>query len=793
MSRDTHSDRDGQEGHRPSTAHGTDGQTTDGERRGSLAKPLHLEHALALGGVGTWRADLRERVFTFNAAEARLLGLSKDAEELTFEDFIDRIHPEDRSRVLAAYEEARRHTSDLQIEFRLVRPDGTTAWVAAHGGIFRDESGKATELTGIHVDISEQKRVEEELRRLEQWRLLSVEAAEVGDWEYDVVEQRAYWSPKALEQMGLDEPTEEFVDGLEPIHPEDRDRVLRAIERALDPDVDDDAYQVEFRLVHDDDTVVWVESRGHALFEEGERGRRPLRLLGAMVDVTERKCAEKRLRQNRRRLATLLSNLPGMAYRTLNEPHWPMTFVSRGCEELCGYSAEQIESGAVAWDDLIHPDDRQWLWETVQEAIGRHEPFEVEYRIEHADGRLRWMWEQGCAVFEEATADSPLALEGFITDITARKEAERELRAADRRKNQFLAMLGHELRNPLMAIRTAAELLEEVDQDYPLIERARRIITRQSHQMSRLIDELLDISRITRGKLELHRSPVDITQIIEDLLEDRREQLADRQVDCQVDRDLDSPILEADPVRLSQIFDNLLSNAIKFTDRGDRIDIELSQVDGRVEVTVRDTGIGIDDELMPHIFEPFEQALEGEDDADGGLGLGLSLARELVELHGGDIEAYSDGPGTGAEFRVRLPSTGASLDDRDQPSAQPAASRQVLLIEDHGDIAEILSLQLERGGFHVETAASAEEGLDALTEDDFDVVVCDLGLPGMSGFEVAERVRGDEALRGPALVALTGYGDQNTRERSLEAGFDAHLVKPIDVDELADVLEEVCG
>ncbi|MFW5965951.1 MAG: PAS domain-containing protein [Persicimonas sp.] len=747
--------------------------------------------ALMLAGVGTWRADFEDGRFHFDAAEGKLLGVGEEVRELSFEEVFDRVHPEDRDRVVRAFGEARDGDGEVRVEHRLIDLDGSERWVEAHSEVLFDESGRAVDVAGVHVDITERKEIDRRLERLEQWRILSVEAAEVGDWEYDVVAQRAYWSPKALEQMGLEEPTEHFVDGIVPIHEKDRQAVLDAIDRALDPDDEEDLYQAEFRLVRNDGTTVWVESRGHAIFEETTRGRRPLRLIGAMVDVTERKQAEEELRENRRRLATLMSNLPGMAYRCLNEPHWPMTFVSRGCEELCGYPADLLVSGDVSWDSLIHPDDRQWLWEAVQQSVERRERFEVEYRIEHADGTQLWMWEQGCGVFEEATDDEPLALEGFITDVTARKEAERELRRVDERKNHFLAMLGHELRNPLMAISSAADLLGESPDDTSLAERAHGIISRQSRQMGRLIDGLLDLSRVTRGKLHLETEHVDLVRVLCDLLDDRRPQLEERHVVLSVDNEVDEAFIEADPVRISQIFDNLLSNAVRFTEADDRIELELSRSNASVEVVVRDTGAGIEQKDIEHIFEPFQQGAEDQAGPEGGLGLGLALARQLVELHGGEISARSEGPGRGSEFIVRLP-LGAGKAAEEIDDRQPLACRRVLLVEDHRDIADLLSLQLERAGLEVATATTARDGLHSVRREDFDVVLCDLGLPDTSGFDFARRLRTEVPRDQVALVSLTGYGDEETRRRAEKAGFEEHLVKPIDIDELLDVLKRIC-
>ncbi|MFP4600343.1 MAG: PAS domain-containing protein [Persicimonas sp.] len=787
----TEGTNDAPEPERPGVSQGSLGRTpwANKTEQTFFESDAPLQRALAAGGIGSWKIDLCERRATINAQEACILGLDPGPRELSLEEFTKLTHPRDLARVAQQYWSVGRDDEEFQAEFRIVRADGEIRWLEALGGFLRDEAGEVRWVLGIHVDITERKRTEQQLRRLETRRLLAVEAAEVGDWEYDIVRDEAFWSPKACEQIGVDpsgEPTVEEV--LANIHPDDRPMVDEAVDRAIDPSGDDDVYQAEFRLVHPDGEIVWVDSRGHAIFEETCQGRRPTHLVGAMVDITKRKCAERELHENRRRLKTLIENLPGMAYRCLNEPNWPFEFVS-GSEFVCGYDSEAVVSGEVEWAELIHPDDRGWLWDAVQDALAVRDHFEVEYRLEHADGEYRWVWEQGSGVFEGGEV---VALEGFIIDITARKMAEKELHEADQRKNKFLAMLGHELRNPLMAINSAAELLDHLDLDQPLVGRAQRIIARQSRQMARLIDGLLDVSRITQGKLELDYTVVNIIEVIQNLLEDRQEQLSSRRVEIVVDPGAEHMLANADPVRISQVFDNLLVNAIKFTDETDTIGIGLSRQGAEAVVSVEDTGAGIDEALLPHIFEPFQQAPQDIARSRGGLGLGLALARELVELHGGTIDARSEGAGHGSQFIVRLPlwDSDQSSPELNQPTrAQPC---RVLLIEDNPDIVEVLTLQLEAAGCDVYSSFHAGEGLELLDKVDPDIVLCDLGLPEISGYAFAASVREERGLDELPLVALTGYGDPEAHRRALEAGFDAHVVKPVAVDRLLSLFEQLC-
>jgi two-component system, chemotaxis family, CheB/CheR fusion protein len=512
--------------------------------------------------------------------------------------------------------------------------------------------------------------------------------------------------------------------------------------------------------------------------------------IDARKDDAGRQSTIAELEESRRQLQTLMSNLPGMAYRCLNDRDWTMLFVSHGCQALCGYSAEQLVSGEVRWASLLHPNEEELLWEEVQKAVAERRRFAVEYRIRHADGSWRWVWEQGCGVFE---GDELQTIEGFITDITAQKHAEARLKEADAAKDRFLAMLGHELRNPLTAISSATELLEHVEVDDALVERVRTILGRQSSHMKKLVDGLLDVSRISRGKIELDCEPVEVHSLLRGLLQDRSKQLVDRDIELTVDASQDGLWVEGDPVRLSQILDNLLSNALKFSDRSDVISIQATGDDGHAVIDVCDTGHGIEPELLSHIFEPFQQGRQDIARSTGGMGLGLAMARGLVELHGGELEAHSEGPGRGASFKVRLPRIEAPA-----PAVQPgrAASarraRRILIVEDEPDIAEVFTMLLERLGHQPQVAHTVDEGLAKAEQQPPDLVLCDLGLPGQSGYEFAEAIRAHDELAQTPMAALTGYGGDGVRQRALGAGFDEHVVKPVTMDQLAELCERLC-
>jgi signal transduction histidine kinase len=371
-----------------------------------------------------------------------------------------------------------------------------------------------------------------------------------------------------------------------------------------------------------------------------------------------------------------------------------------------------------------------------------------------------------------------------------------ELREDDRRKDEFLAMLAHELRNPLAAIDGAVQVAEGAGADEQLAW-AREVIGRQTKQLSRLIDDLLDVSRITQGKIRLRKGPLDLAAAVAGSVESVRPQVDARRHTLEVDVGPVPLPVEADPSRLEQVLGNLLTNAAKYTPDGGRIRLSARREGGEVVVEVEDNGVGIDPEMLPRIFDAFTQVEQTIDRSQGGLGLGLTLVRRLVELHGGSIAARSEGPGRGSTFTVRLPAA-----DRDAASRRPGregpASRdpsrprpRVLVVDDSADTARAMVRLLGAQGFDVRVAHDGRAAVDAARDHRPDVILLDIGLPGMNGYEVARAVRRDPDLAGVTLIAISGYGQDHDRRRSADAGFDHHLVKPVDYGVLYALLDAV--
>jgi signal transduction histidine kinase/DNA-binding response OmpR family regulator len=370
---------------------------------------------------------------------------------------------------------------------------------------------------------------------------------------------------------------------------------------------------------------------------------------------------------------------------------------------------------------------------------------------------------------------------------------EDEIQEASRRKDEFLAMLAHELRNPLAPILNVVHLLRHVEMKGPGFDQAHKVLDRQVRHLTRLVDDLLDVSRITRGKIDLRKERVELRALVDRVVESLHPLVEARELRLSVTFPPEPIHFEADPTRLEQILANLLNNAVKYTEPGGSIWLNAAWEHDEVKVAVKDTGIGISKELLPHVFDLFMQADQSLDRAQGGLGIGLTLVRRLVELHGGRVEVSSPGPGQGSEFSVRLPAPAEPAGTPQAAPAAPGASKparplRLLIVEDNHDAAESLALVLDRAGHEVALADDGTQALERANQFRPEAVLLDIGLPGIDGYEVARQFRQCEELKQVPLIAMTGYGQAEDRRRSNEAGFDAHLVKPVDPDVLEGIL-----
>ena len=374
--------------------------------------------------------------------------------------------------------------------------------------------------------------------------------------------------------------------------------------------------------------------------------------------------------------------------------------------------------------------------------------------------------------------------------LAERMKNEQALRTADRRKDEFLATLGHELRNPLAPISNSLEIMKLSGAfDDPQTRQAGEVMDRQIHHLNRLVDDLLEVSRITRGVIEVRKESLDLTSIVKAAIETSRPVLDNLRHELVVELEPEPICVGGDPVRLTQVFANLLNNAAKYTNHGGRISIATRRENGDAVISVKDNGIGIAPNALSQVFDMFMQVDRSTRRSQGGLGIGLTLVKSLVTMHGGTVEARSDGPGLGSEFIVRLPRrVEASAAQEQSRRIRPLPARRILIVDDSRDGGESMAMLLRVLGAEVALAHSGRHALECVDAFKPDVVLLDIGMPGMDGYEVARRIRANPANRNMSLIALTGWGQDEDRRRSVAAGFDHHLVKPADIEQLRQLL-----
>jgi len=684
------------------------------------------------------------------------------------------------------------------------------------------------------ADFIERCRAEQRLRESEQ-RLKSLSDIVPGTilWASEADGRCAFLSRGWKEYTGQSVQRAEGFGWLDPIHAEDRERTRRIV---LDATEAREAFVVDFRVRRADGAYRWMLAAGRPRYDEDGRF---LGLVGSVIDAHERTLAENALRESEALLAgqkeafqaamdgrpldacldPLVRTAVGhfgdarAAFYMLDEDLGP------GLHHVTGMNAEYARQVAGLFvgaephargvamhtsDPVITPDveqDARWAeWRGVARQHGFRASWSFPVRTN--GGPVLGMFalyfrEPRAPTVEDLNLVAALAHAAAIV-ISRSKEAAERARAelaltdANRRKDEFLAVLGHELRNPLAPLSMAADLLEHAESRPRILEVVRPMMRRQLDHLARLVDDLLDVSRISRGHAELQRKPLDVRDAVDGAIEQNHTLIAERHHKLHVHLGDRALCVDGDFQRLTQVFGNLLTNAAKYSDPGGEITVRVEEDGENAVVRIVDRGFGIPKERVAGLFQMFSQvpehrALVG----GGGLGIGLALCRQLVELHGGSIEARSEGLGYGSEFRVRLPLTADARRGADALAGGAAAElprRRVLVVDDNADAAATLRMALELEGHDARAVFSGAAALDALTEFDAEVVLLDLGMPHMNGFETARRIRELPGGRDVLLVALTGWGQEEDRRRTAEAGFDEHLTKPVDSARLAAML-----
>lgn len=706
-------------------------------------------------------------------------------EQLGGAGWLEAFQVEDRAALAATWQQIRAEGRAFEGEARILRHDGVARWFRLRGIPLRDASGRITGWVGWSVDVHELHEArlaleESEAVRQRSEAIFSAFADTVDDllWLFDARKQQLLLLGSPGRQFAgwpIAELDSAYRTWFETVEPEDQSIAAQAVLDALEQ-----GYSTcEYRIRGPDGAIHWIRNRAaRANTPEG-----PL-VAAISTDITRERVATRELYRREALFRGLVESLPHVVWAAA--PDGRITYLSPSAEAFLADA--ETRNGIEIIDSFVHPEHREDSGRSFFEAMSAGHPLELVQRVRQADGSWRWTRTHGVAV---RGADGSIeSWIGATIDIQDLKEAterleqrERELEQADRRKDEFIAMLGHELRTPLAPIRNAASLLEAHARrnSDPQVGRAVGVILRQADHLARLVDDLLDVSRITHGIIELERAPVDLEEVLLEAIEVSRGAIEQRDQVVSLETPDATVTVSADRTRLVQVLCNLLSNASRFTpDRG-RIRVVASDDGQEAVVRVIDDGIGISPELQSRIFDLFARGQAPDSRAAGGLGIGLGLVRQLVELHGGSVSVASGGPGTGSEFTIRVPllrAAGTPEVDRPPTEVRRAQSLQVVVVEDNADAAWALRMLLELDGHDVRGAGDGPSGLRAISELRPDAAFVDIGLPGFDGLEVARRVRAEPDLARLYLVAVSAYGRGEDREAALAAGFDAFLTKP---------------
>ena len=694
--------------------------------------------------------------------------------------------------------------------------DDPVRWVSAFAYPVKDESGRVREVVLVHEDVTAARKAELQLHASEERLRLALAAGRMNAWDWDLVTDRIECSENAAEFWGIE--VGQASDFLAVVHPDDLEVLAGAVQDAAAARA---PYDATYRLIKDG-AVRWMQSRGRV--ELGADGQ-PVRVLGVTVDITDHKAAQEALQlladagetlgasldyhatlQSLTRIAVpriadwcavdLLSDSGDLERVAVN--HRDPAQIAVAAELFARYPPRRgeadgpwhiLESGQPEWSAEITDAMLEGVARTPEHlamlrALSLHSAIRVPLVARGASiGVLTLVHAESGRRYRESDIDLAKDLARRAAAAVDNARLYEQLRAEDRRKDEFLATLAHELRNPLAPIRTGLALLR-MSRDEDALEKTRQIMERQLGHMVRLVDDLLDLSRVTRGRVQLERERVDLWSIVGAALETSRPALDAAGLQLVVRLPPEPVVLDADRTRLAQVLSNLLNNAAKFTETGGSVEIDAIQEGASVLVRVTDTGVGIPRDMLGHVFEMFAQVGGSVARSQGGLGIGLTLVKRLVELHGGQVWAESDGPGEGSSFVLRLPVSAAPATEQELAILEPLhasspSTRRILVVDDNADVADTLAALLTLDGHEVRTAANGTTALAVAAELRPHIAFLDIGLPGMDGYELARRLRSDAMLPAMMLVAVTGWGQAEDRRRAREAGFDDHLTKPV--------------
>jgi PAS domain S-box-containing protein len=750
-----------------------------------------LHGVLSSIGDGVIATDTLGTVSFMNPVAEKLTGWrSGEAAHQPVENVFTIVHERMTDAPLAPPSSIRRRTieTDPGTPSLLVARDRSQRPIEENAAPIRDKQGQVLGAVFVFRDTTERRRWEQALQQSEeQYRFLAESIPQIV-WTARPDGHTDYFNQRWFEYTGLTPEESCARDGWKAaLHSDDVEMCLNRWYQAVRSG---ETYEIEYRFKRAvDGCYRWHLGRAVPM---RDLAGRIIKWFGTCTDIDEQKRAQESLRK-----WELIFQFAGWGVAIVDPTNHDLLAVNPAFARMHGYAVGEL----LGWSlqELFAPGSGEDLPARAHQV---HEQGHLVYQSVHRrkDG-TSFPVLTDVATFTDASGKVLYRAANF-QDITERKELEdrllrqaEELVEANRLKDEFLAMLAHELRNPLAPLRNAVHMLRLRGNDPASLHWTAEVMERQVQHMTRMVADLLDVSRITRRKILLHSEPLDMVKVIHAVAEDQQTLLEEAQLALHLQLPREPVWVHGDATRLSQVTANLVQNAVKFTEAGGVITIRLVQdtVGQRCVCTVRDTGVGIGPDLLPHVFDTFIQADRSLARSQGGLGLGLALVKGLVELHGGGVSAESAGPGEGAEFSFWLPLTPAPVNCTRPPKAPApiAHGLRIVMIEDSRDAADTLKFLLEMFGHEVAVAYSGIEGLELARSQQPDVVLCDLGLPGMDGFAVARALRRDQATAGTYLIAITGYSSESDRQRTREAGFDLHLAKPVDPLDLRQVLAEL--
>ncbi|MES2786991.1 MAG: PAS domain S-box protein [Pseudomonadota bacterium] len=695
------------------------------------------------------------------------------------------VHEADRLAAKTTFLAASQAKANFHMEYRLRRHDGAYRWVMDFAEPRFSEDGTYGGYIGSVIDITERREAEDALRAANERLQRAQVAAKLGTFEWDMRSNRLEWSDGIYPLLGLEpfscEPSMDLV--MECVPEREREGLSQLMAQITSKV---GAFDIEFRVVGFDGRERWIASIAEV--EAGPDGL-PAVMRGVDIDVTERRRNRQALAESNTHLrATFEQTAAGMCEVDLTGQILRVN--QRYCEMVGREATELLQ---LRMQDITHEADLPGNLALFSKVVETGAAFQVEKRYRRPDGTTIWVNNTVSRIALPGVTDAEkrVTVLAVVVDITARKAAEDALRLADRRKDEFLAMLAHELRNPLAPIGAAASLLKLARGDEAKTLRASDIIARQVKHMTRLVDDLLDVSRVTRGLVRLEMKIVDVKRVVSDALEQARPLIEQRQHRVLVQSSPSQAFVLGDHNRLVQVVGNVLNNAAKFTPEGGHITLAMDVDDGQVKVVVEDDGVGMTAEMITSAFELFSQAERTLDRSQGGLGIGLALVRSLIDMHGGTVTARSSGVGLGSRFEICLPLT--VLPQEEQGTAVQTANSEVrrltvLVVDDNVDAAQTLAMLIEAMGHAVHVLHDPRGALQCAQEVRPDLCLLDIGLPHIDGIRLAQMLREAPGLEASRLVAVSGYGQEIDRERALAAGFDRFFVKPMDESALLGLL-----